>query len=187
MFSERIELAINIVAKAHEGQYRISKHKWPYAGHPYNVAIILYSHGFSEDVVIAGLLHDIVEDTDYDIELIEKDFGEEVREIVDAVTQKKKMHFKERKRYQLDYLKNSSIDVKAVKAADKLHNLYSKVFALREKDDAFMDILDSTAEESLEGYKEVLDVLRDGWNHPILDELEKYIKEYEALLREHGH
>jgi (p)ppGpp synthase/HD superfamily hydrolase len=187
MFSEKIELAINIAAKAHEKQYRITKHKWPYVSHSFNVAMILSKYNFPEEVVIAGILHDIIEDTQYDISLIEKNFGKKVRKIVEAVSQPHDMKFQERKKYQLNYLKNAPIEVKAVKTADKLHNLYSKIFALREKDNIFLKILDSSAKESLDGYKETLGVLRNGRNHPILAELDKYIKEYGVLLKKNGY
>lgn len=177
-FSERIEKAINIAAKAHEGQYRRNLDKWPYVSHCYNVAFILNNSGFSEDVIIAGLFHDIVEDTDHDIKFVEQNFGIKVAKLVSAVTDPPNLSFKERKDHHCKRYMNAPSDIKAIKAADTLHNLYSKIFSERNKEDIWK-IMGYSKEEFLKEYKIFIKALAHNWNHPIIKEINRYIKELE--------
>ena len=82
--SERVDKAIEIAKKAHEGQFR--KTGEPYIVHPLAVKKILEEWGMDEDTIIAGILHDTVEDTNLTLEDIRKEFGESVAFLVDGVT-----------------------------------------------------------------------------------------------------
>lgn len=82
--SERIKRAIAVATKAHEGQLR--KTGEPYIVHPLAVKKILEEWGMDEDTIIAGILHDTVEDTDLTLDDIRKEFGESVAFLVDGVT-----------------------------------------------------------------------------------------------------
>lgn len=82
--SERVDKAIEIAKKAHEGQFR--KTGEPYIVHPLAVKKILEEWGMDEDTIIAGILHDTVEDTDLKLETIKQEFGEPVAFLVDGVT-----------------------------------------------------------------------------------------------------
>lgn len=82
--SERLNHAIEIAKKAHEGQLR--KTGEPYIIHPLAVKKILEEWGMDEDTVIAGVLHDTVEDTSLTLDDIRKEFGESVAFLVDGVT-----------------------------------------------------------------------------------------------------
>ena len=82
--SERIDKAIEVAKQAHEGQLR--KTGEPYIVHPLAVKKILEEWGMDEDTVIAGILHDTVEDTDLTLDDIRNDFGESVAFLVDGVT-----------------------------------------------------------------------------------------------------
>ncbi len=82
--SERVEKAIEMAKNAHEGQFR--KTGEPYLVHPLAVKKILEEWGMDEDTIIAGILHDTVEDTDLKLEDIKKEFGEPVAFLVDGVT-----------------------------------------------------------------------------------------------------
>ena len=88
-YSERYEAALTLAARAHRTQLR-KVGDVPYIVHPVHVSAILLRHGFSEDVVIAGLLHDVIEDQDVSLERIEADFGPAIAEIVAALTERKK-------------------------------------------------------------------------------------------------
>jgi len=79
-----LEKAVAFIAQAHEGQYR--KSGMPYTEHPYEVAKILADLKQDQATVLAGLLHDVVEDTDYTLEQLTEMFGEDVAFMVDAVT-----------------------------------------------------------------------------------------------------
>lgn len=122
--------------KAHEGQYRKSDGK-PMVTHPIRVANVLRSNGFSEEVVIAGYLHDTVEDTDVTLEDIEREFGAEVRYIVAGNTEDKEKSWYERKKHTVDALKTAPLSIRALVVADKLDNLSSMAFALEREGEAF--------------------------------------------------
>ena len=80
----RIEHAVEVAKKAHEGQFR--KTGEPYIIHPLAVKKILEDWGMDEDTIIAGVLHDTVEDTNLTLDDIKKEFGDSVAFLVDGVT-----------------------------------------------------------------------------------------------------
>ena len=79
--SERVKKAIEFAKKAHEGQLR--KTGEPYIVHPLAVKKILEEWGMDEDTIIAGLLHDTVEDTSISLDEVRQEFGESVAFLVD--------------------------------------------------------------------------------------------------------
>ena len=83
-FSPRYDAALILAAVAHRNQLRKGS-DLPYIAHPVHVSVILIQHGFGEDMAIAGLLHDVVEDTDVPIEAICAEFGPEIARLVAAV------------------------------------------------------------------------------------------------------
>lgn len=89
------------------------------------VAYILTNeaHITDPEVIQAAILHDTVEDTDTTFEEIEREFGANVRSIVEEVTDDKSLPYAERKRLQIVHAKDSTIQAKLVKLADKLYNL----------------------------------------------------------------
>ena len=118
------EKAIEYATAAHAGQIRKLSNK-PYIIHPLQVAETLEEAGFSEELVIAGLLHDTVEDTDTTIEEIEKEFGSKVASYVLAHTEDKTKSWEERKQHTLELVKDAPLEVKALIVADKWDNLKS--------------------------------------------------------------
>ncbi len=130
--SPRIQRAIEIAKKAHEGQFR--KTGEPYIIHPLAVKKILEEWGMDEDTVIAGILHDTVEDTSLTLGDIKKEFGESVAFLVDGVT---KLSSARNGMRDIDtYLPETrdnflrlmialgdDIRVLIIKLADRLHNL----------------------------------------------------------------
>ncbi len=82
--AEKIEHAYQLARKAHQNQRRRSGE--PYIMHPVAVAKILFDMGMDNECIIAALLHDVVEDTKYDLDFIKNEFGEDVALLVDGVT-----------------------------------------------------------------------------------------------------
>ena len=80
---DKIERAYYLAQKAHDGQLRKSGE--PYFLHPVEVAIILADMGMDSDSIAAGLLHDVVEDTNIPLEEIRRDFGSDIALLVDGV------------------------------------------------------------------------------------------------------
>lgn len=120
-----IEKAIQIAAIAHENQYRKST-EIPYITHPYTVGMILMKHGYSNEVVAAGILHDTVEDTALTLWDIRNEFGPQIVELVRGTSEEDKdLSWEERKQKTIDSLENASVEICAIVCADKLHNLRS--------------------------------------------------------------
>ncbi|MCZ0702701.1 (p)ppGpp synthase/HD superfamily hydrolase [Natronobacillus azotifigens] len=125
MITGNLMRAITYATNKHDGQKR-KVDKTPYIAHPYRVAMLLKEYQCSEHVVIAGLLHDIVEDTDGTIGGITNLFGKEVRDLIEFVTElDKKTDWEERKEHSIEKIKNAPMDAKLVTCADKIDNLQS--------------------------------------------------------------
>ncbi len=124
---EGIKKAYELAAKMHDGQLRKSGE--PYIIHPVEVAKILASLGMDEQTIIAGLLHDVVEDTEYTEEQLKEDFGEEVTLLVDGVTKLGNLVFETKEDAQAENLRkmflamSKDIRVLIIKLADRLHNM----------------------------------------------------------------
>ena len=125
--SEKIVKAFHLAFNAHSGQLRASGE--PYIIHPVAVADLLKEIGASPSVIAAGLLHDVVEDTGVPLSEIEKDFGTEVKILVEGVTKLGGIHFTNRTEAQAENLRkmflamSRDIRVVLVKLADRLHNM----------------------------------------------------------------
>lgn len=118
------EKALKFAVKAHEGQVRKSDPDKPMIIHPINVGHILKSYGFDDNVIVAGYLHDVIEDTKYCYEDIKKLFGDDVASLVlEASERDKSLSWEERKTETIDRVKSLDMRHKAVIAADKISNL----------------------------------------------------------------
>lgn len=116
--------ALRFAKDAHRGQVRKGTKK-PYVSHCMEVARILHKNGYSEDCVVAGLLHDTVEDTEATLEDLERLFGEEVSNLVKYVTEDKSpsLSWNERKVMYIKMLTDAPEGSVVISAADKLHNI----------------------------------------------------------------
>lgn len=124
---EMLLRAYEFAKKAHQGQYRDSGEE--YIVHPVGVAIILIELGMDAITVAAGLLHDVIEDTEYKVEDISGEFGEEVSALVDGVTRLLKFNFISKEDEKAESLRKmffamaKDIRVIMIKLADRLHNM----------------------------------------------------------------
>ena len=123
----RIREAIALAVSAHDGQMRRSGEE--YVCHPLHVACILVEIGMDSDAVVAGLLHDVVEDTDIELSEISRRFGSDVANLVDGVTKITKMSFSTREEQQAENVRKmllamaKDVRVMIIKLADRLHNM----------------------------------------------------------------
>ncbi len=121
----KIISALRFAAEKHRHQRRKDRHLSPYINHLIEVLHLLWFKGEVRDahVLIAGLLHDTIEDTQTSPHELEKNFGLEVRQLVEEVTDDKSRPKAERKRQQIERAPQLSPGAKLVKLADKCANL----------------------------------------------------------------
>lgn len=186
-YSDRINHAFAFAAKHHDQQVRKGT-RLPYLTHPANVAIILTRYGCSEDTVVAGILHDVVEDCVRDNmtremleERIGRKFGDGVLATVLMVTHRKmdddgiELSSEDKKTDYLERLSLANADALWVCAADKVHNANSILSDLRRT--SFPETVWGRFNVGKEGtvawYRRVAVRLREvGFTAPIVDELE---------------
>lgn len=129
--------AFHFAETAHEGQLRNSGEK--FFIHPYNVALILADLNMDTATIIAGLLHDVIEDTNNSYEKIEEEFGTEIADLIDGVTKLKMLQYKTKQENQAENLRKmvlamaKDIRVIIVKLADRLHNMRTLEYMTDEK------------------------------------------------------
>jgi GTP pyrophosphokinase len=135
--SENLKKAFLLAQKAHKDQFRKSGE--PYITHPVEVAKILINLGMEETVVIAGLLHDVLEDTNVTPLELEKEFGKDVLSLVDAITKLERLSFYPTEAYKAQNLRKmfiamaKDIRVIIIKLADRLHNMQTLQYHEEEK------------------------------------------------------
>jgi len=194
-YSDVINHALAFAAKHHDRQVRKGT-KLPYLTHPANVAIILTRYGRDIDTIVAGILHDVIEDCirdGYTREMLEQrigdKFGANVLENVVAVTYRRQdedgMEFSQEER-RSDYLERLALageEARWICAADKIHNAASIITDLRRTVDpdtvwARFGGKATTAE----WYRQVYDRLKEvGFDAPIMNELDDVTAELERF------
>lgn len=134
---EAIIKAYNFAEASHRGQLRNSGEA--YFVHPFNVAMILADLNMDEATIAAGLLHDVLEDTNVTYETLVGKFGEEIANLVDGVTKLKKLKYKTKQENQAENLRKmvlamaKDIRVIIIKLADRLHNMRTLEYMSEEK------------------------------------------------------
>jgi (p)ppGpp synthase/HD superfamily hydrolase len=184
-YSDRINHAFAFAAKHHDQQVRKGT-RLPYLTHPANVAVILTRYGRDEDTVVAGILHDVIEDcvrsgytSDALRSRIGEKFGETVLGTVLAVTETRvgpdgsEFSYDERKADYLERLAVADERARWVCAADKIHNGSSVLADLKRTE--FPENVWSrfrSGRETPRWYRQVYERLREvGFEAPIMDEL----------------
>jgi (p)ppGpp synthase/HD superfamily hydrolase len=197
-YSDVINHAFAFAAKHHDRQVRKGT-KLPYLTHPANVAVILTRYGRDNDTVVAGILHDVIEDCvrdGYTRDMLEQrigdKFGERVLDTVLGVTYRRQdddgieFSAEERKADYLDRLSEASVEARWVCAADKIHNASSIISDLRRTVDpeTIWSRFAGGRPATASWYRQVYERLREvGFDAPIMAELGQVTSELEALAK----
>ena len=185
MFTDKINLALKIAAKAHSGQYRKGTNI-PYISHPVAVGMIIGQYTNDETTIVAGILHDILEDVNpavYSETDMRRDFGDEITDIVKDVSEPKtagqpKLPWKDRKQSYLKRLSNSYyIEAYLVATADKIHNLIDILNDYHQFGDEIWQRFNASKWDILWYYRAVFDLIK---NEPIPKDLKHQL---ESLIR----
>src|SRR3989338_2985076 len=195
-YTTLIQKAIRFSVKTHE-VYQKQKRKGkdiPYITHPLIVGLILARAGASEDVIVAGILHDTIEDSKepkkVTVEMLTERFGENVAQLVSSVTEHDKtMSWQERKDEAFEHIKSFTHDQVLVKSGDVISNLSELI------DDMRADANDNTSKAfaSFKGTKDqtikhalrVIPALITQWpESPLAGDLQAVGKELEAVNSE---
>lgn len=171
MYSKE-ERAIKFVIKAFENKKRI-KENIDLSFHSISVGFMLKNIGCSEDIVISGLLHDIIEDTDYNYNDILNTFDKNIADNVLILSEKQHINdFRERKLEFINRLSNADNEIILIEVADKLHNLLSDYDLWKEKGNDALATLSTTYEMNKWYYLEMQKLFNAKLNNN--DLLERY-------------
>ncbi len=178
--------AFSFAAEKHAGQTRKAS-TIPYIGHLMGVASLVLEFGGDEDLAIAALLHDVVEDCGGApmLKEVRRRFGSRVAKIVDGCTDSDtypKPPWRERKESYMRHLKNANRDTRLVSAADKLNNVRSILSDHREVGEAVWERFKGGREGTLWYYRALLKEFLRKPNR-LIRELELAIRELEATAR----
>ena len=187
MYSYKIEQAIKAAALLHQDQVRKGAVKLPYVTHLVSVMLILRDYTTDEDTLVAALLHDTLEDTDYTEEELRNDFGEKVAKLVVTVSEPrykgdKKIPWLERKKAYAKQLRKGPKEAVMIAAADKIHNFRSLVEEYCEDIDAFLRDFGRDLETRLEAYQHIANAINNRLKDGIVHEFNHTFEQYKKFI-----
>ena len=145
---------------AHAGQFRNGAEKIPYIDHPRVVADRLTAHDFPDEVLAAALLHDVVEESENEVEELRARFGDRVADLVAVMTEDETIEdYEQRKAEHRQRIAEAGDEALAVYAADKLTNLSMLRDAYREKGEEAGEQLSVTLDLKIAVWEADLDTL----------------------------
>ena len=163
----RLEEAVIFATKMHDGQKRKIT-GLPYILHPMETAVVVSTMTDDEDIIIAALLHDVIEDTQATAEDVKNMFGERVLSIVESETENKRSNlpaestWKIRKEEALDKLRHSNKEMKMMWLADKVSNLRSMANEYMKIGDKIFDAFHQKDKAEHEWYyRMILQIVKD--------------------------
>lgn len=178
--SNIVENAAAIAVTAHQGQTR-KNDDTPYVMHPISVALMLARHGFSDAVIAAALVHDVLEDTDFSKEELSIAIGEKAFTIVKSVTLDPSLEWEDQRRAYIEAVRQGSEGAKAVSVADKIANMRNLLDAYAVQGPALWSKFNRGKDKKLWFEESMLAMLKETWQHPLVDEYAELIGHMQAL------
>lgn len=189
MASELLERAMRLAATAHRNQTRKGS-DLPYISHPASVAVLLARNGFDESVIAASLLHDVVEDTDIQLEDLSKQFPKSIVDCVECLSEKKHDEtgrirpWRKRKEEHLRQIADWDERTRAVLLADKLHNLISMNFDLSENQDDFWSRFNASPADLIWYHESIVAAAIAGVDETVSPRLNMMASECQSLIEQ---
>jgi len=174
-----LDRALALALRAHAGQVRKGQEGVPYVVHPLHVGLLLSRHGFGNDVVAAGILHDVVEDSDIGLPEIEAALGKRIAALVAEVSEDKSLSWEQRKQHTIDALASMSPGARAVTAADKVHNLADLRALLAARGPETWKLFRRGRGPTLDYYRRVHERLAALFPHALTDEIAALLADVE--------
>lgn len=186
--SAKFDEALAYAHEAHRKQVRKGT-EIPYIAHLMAVAAIVLENGGDEDTAIASLLHDVIEDGGGDAarKEIRRRFGRHVVDIVDECTDAEvipKPPWRERKEKYIAHLRHASPSARLVSAADKLHNARAILADYRMVGEALWERFNAGRDGVLWYYQALVAAFKERGTSPIIEELDRVVKELTRLVNE---
>jgi (p)ppGpp synthase/HD superfamily hydrolase len=196
IFTPRINEAIKLASHLHRHQVRKDNNHTPYASHLFSVAMILAEVTDNEDIIIAGLMHDSLEDVpNYNYQNLVNDCGEHVAEIVKHITEPldanksedEQIPWLERKEEYLKNLRTGGLESAMVSTADKIHNTESFISDVEKEGEEFLKRFDSSLRNKLWFHEQVLLIIEEKLSkeHILVSRLAASTSEFRKLVLEY--
>lgn len=186
-YSYAIEQAIRAASVLHKEQVRKGSVPYPYITHLFAVTLIVMDYTDDENTIVASLLHDSLEDTDYTEKELEDDFGGPVKDIVLSVSEKpsnntEKDALIEQKKQYIKQLKNASEEALIIVSADAIHDMRSTVEEYYDDYAGFIAEFGHYVNMRLFLYQEISNTLNRNLKSAILAEFNSVFTEYKNFL-----
>ncbi len=181
LWTKKQQKAVEFSFAAHEGQKRKGT-KIDYISHPMIVGLILARIGADDNQIIAGILHDIIEDTDFTKEDIEDAFDEDVADLVEEVSETDRdLPYVERKERAAAKLFIISDRAATIKAADVLSNITDLEADLERKNDEAFNIFHADKSQKIKQISRVVNILKTRVeNEDLINSIEETFKKIKA-------
>ncbi len=178
--STLIERAMRLAARAHLGQTR-KESNLPYLMHPSMVALMLARHGFGSEVLAAALVHDVLEDTEVGEIEMREELGEEVLALVKAVSYDQALSWEQARVAYIEAVRQAPEGAKAISVGDKIHNAQSLILGHEAMGKTIWSNFTRPRDKKLWFEEEMLKMLRESWQHPLVEEYAALVEKLKAL------
>jgi (p)ppGpp synthase/HD superfamily hydrolase len=188
-YSYAVEQAIRAASVLHKDQVKMGQVPYPYVTHLFAVAMIVADYTDDENTIVASLLHDTLEDTDYTEKELEDDFGGIVRDLVVAITEPRleSADRTARANHQKEFLKKlkeAPERALVILAAEKMHHMRTIVEEFYDDHSAFIAEFGTDIEEKMLFYQEVSNTLNRKLKNAILSEFNTIFTEYKNFIHD---
>jgi (p)ppGpp synthase/HD superfamily hydrolase len=187
MYTYKIEQAVKAAALLHQDQVRKGAVGLPFITHPMSVMTILRDYTDDENTLVAALLHDTVEDTDYTLEEMGQDFGKEVADLVATLTEpsfdgETKLSWLQVKNAYAKQIKKGSKEAAMISAADKTHNFRSMVEDYYDHHENFIKDFGPHLDNRLEAYQNISNAINNRLSDGIVHEFNQTFAAYKKFI-----